>query len=385
MSLPSNGSLSAIVVEVVSEKTGYPVEVLDLDMQLDADLGIDSIKRVEILSALQERLPTLPSIRPELLGTFRSLRAIVEHINGPETLAHHAVPEPASTAPAPGSDPLAEIARVLVETVAEKTGYPADMLELDMRLDADLGIDSIKRVEIFSAIQERMPGARAAGPDEIGTLGTLREIVAFLGRSAQGQPEPEACAAASTPAAPAGDPIARVLLESVAEKTGYPIEMLELDMQLDVDLGIDSIKRVEILSAVQERLPAAQAIGPEQLGTLRTLRQIAEFLSGSPAVGPQREVVGVEGFAHRANPGGAETGEIRQPAALAVNGSAAPRITNTPMAWWPRAGCPDQALPAGSLRIRGCRIVAMRFRFERAEWSGSPTMAHRWPGRSSAG
>ena len=77
--------------------------------------------------------------------------------------------------------------------------------------------------------------------------------------------------------------IERILLESVAEKTGFPIDMLELDMQLDVDLGIDSIKRVEIFSAVQERLPDARAMGPEQVGTLRTLRLIAEFLSGSPA------------------------------------------------------------------------------------------------------
>ena len=40
--------------------------------------------------------------------------------------------------------------------------------------------------------------------------------------------------------------------------------MLELDMRLDADLGIDSIKRVEILSAVQERLPEAPSLGPEQ-------------------------------------------------------------------------------------------------------------------------
>ena len=50
---PSSDRSPAIVLEVVSEKTGYPAEVLDLDMQLDADLGIDSIKRVEILSAFK--------------------------------------------------------------------------------------------------------------------------------------------------------------------------------------------------------------------------------------------------------------------------------------------------------------------------------------------
>ena len=72
-----------------------------------------------------------------------------------------------------------------------------------------------------------------------------------------------------------------VLLAVVADKTGYPVDMLELDMQLDADLGIDSIKRVEILSAIQDRLPEAPAIKPEHLGTLRTLRQIADFLAMS--------------------------------------------------------------------------------------------------------
>ena len=52
--------LRSIMLEVVTEKTGYPSEMLELDMSLDADLGIDSIKRVEILAAMQERVPELP-------------------------------------------------------------------------------------------------------------------------------------------------------------------------------------------------------------------------------------------------------------------------------------------------------------------------------------
>ena len=74
-----------------------------------------------------------------------------------------------------------------------------------------------------------------------------------------------------------------VLLEVIAEKTGYPAEMLELDMAMDADLGIDSIKRVEILSALQERLPEAPQVKPEHLGTLHTLRHIAAFLADAPA------------------------------------------------------------------------------------------------------
>ncbi len=45
-------SLTAQLVEAVSKRTGYPREMLDLNLDLEADLGVDSIKRVEILSGL---------------------------------------------------------------------------------------------------------------------------------------------------------------------------------------------------------------------------------------------------------------------------------------------------------------------------------------------
>jgi len=64
----------------------------------------------------------------------------------------------------------------------------------------------------------------------------------------------------------------------VAEKTGYPVDMLELTMGLESDLGIDSIKRVEILSALEERLPDTTRIQSEQVGSLQTLAEVAETL-----------------------------------------------------------------------------------------------------------
>ncbi|HJZ57091.1 MAG TPA: acyltransferase domain-containing protein, partial [Gemmataceae bacterium] len=57
---PGVNRVGETLLAVVAEKTGYPVESLDLKLSLDADLGVDSIKRVEILSALRERLPESP-------------------------------------------------------------------------------------------------------------------------------------------------------------------------------------------------------------------------------------------------------------------------------------------------------------------------------------
>jgi acyl transferase domain-containing protein/NAD(P)-dependent dehydrogenase (short-subunit alcohol dehydrogenase family) len=280
----SGGLITETLLAVVSEKTGYPVEMLELDMGMDSDLGIDSIKRVEILSTLQERLPGTPAIGPEHLGTLRTLGEIANHLGASSVSAQTPaqVMVTATTSVVAGPD----IAGTLLEVVSEKTGYPVEMLELDMGMDSDLGIDSIKRVEILSTLQERLPGTPAIGPEHLGTLRTLGEIVRHLGAGAAVTTAPAAPSAAAVPVAvapAAGVDIAATLLEVVSEKTGYPVEMLELDMGMDSDLGIDSIKRVEILSTLQERLPGTPAIGPEQLGTLRTLGDIAGFLSAPQA------------------------------------------------------------------------------------------------------
>ncbi|MDI6687837.1 MAG: SDR family NAD(P)-dependent oxidoreductase, partial [Desulfobacterales bacterium] len=77
------------MLEVVSSLTGYPVEMLNLDMDIEADLGIDSIKRVEILSTIEEKMPDLPSVSPEIMGKLKTLGQIAEHLCGTEKTDEH--------------------------------------------------------------------------------------------------------------------------------------------------------------------------------------------------------------------------------------------------------------------------------------------------------
>jgi len=284
---PANAgvNVAATLLAVVSEKTGYPEEMLDLSMGLDADLGIDSIKRVEILSAIQERLPGAPLIGPEHMGTLQTLGEIAGFLSTNAVNTSHTSHKSytSDTAVAAALQPDT-VAAALLSVVSEKTGYPVEMLDLSMGMDADLGIDSIKRVEILSAIQERLPGAPLIGPEHLGTLQTLGEIAGFLSTNAVNRSHTSHKSYASDTAVAAAlqpDTVAAALLSVVSEKTGYPVEMLDLSMGMDADLGIDSIKRVEILSAIQERLPGAPQIGPEHLGTLQTLGEIAAYLGGS--------------------------------------------------------------------------------------------------------
>ena len=91
-----------------------------------------------------------------------------------ETSASQPAVPPTTTGTGP------DVSKILLTVIAEKTGYPAEMLELSMDMEADLGIDSIKRVEIFGAITEDYPEISGINPNDLTELRTLGQIVAYI-------------------------------------------------------------------------------------------------------------------------------------------------------------------------------------------------------------
>jgi polyketide-type polyunsaturated fatty acid synthase PfaA len=77
LAMPADGDLKTFLFNVISEKTGYPVDILNLDQQLEADLGIDSIKRVEILSAFEGQIPDIKDVNLEEVASLSTLRDVV--------------------------------------------------------------------------------------------------------------------------------------------------------------------------------------------------------------------------------------------------------------------------------------------------------------------
>jgi acyl transferase domain-containing protein/NAD(P)H-dependent flavin oxidoreductase YrpB (nitropropane dioxygenase family) len=80
----------------------------------------------------------------------------------------------------------------------------------------------------------------------------------------------------------------------VSERTGYPIEMLDPDLDLEADFGIDSIKRAEIAGSLVQALGISgsqQSHAVERLVRVRTMRQMRAELSdnadraGNPDIG----------------------------------------------------------------------------------------------------
>ena len=305
--------ITAAMMAIVGEKTGYPLEMLEPGMDMESDLGIDSIKRVEILGAVKDKIPELPEVPGDELAEMRTLGQIIDHLKSkigrdvseasreiPSTVA---IPDSELNTQNPTPDTGQDPGPVFMSIISEKTGYPAEMLELNMDLEADLGIDSIKRVEIMWSLQEQFEDLPQIGANEVAELRTVGQIIehiksllpAFGGKDVVQksnldlEPAPLSVSAGSPggngngSGAVSSDPvpgeIAPALLAIIGEKTGYPAEMLELGMDMEADLGIDSIKRVEIMWSLQEQLPHLPQVSGSEMSELRTLKEIVDHLS----------------------------------------------------------------------------------------------------------
>uniref|UniRef100_UPI003D106197 type I polyketide synthase n=1 Tax=Haliangium sp. TaxID=2663208 RepID=UPI003D106197 len=168
-----------------------------------------------------------------------------------------AAPAPAPVAAAPaGPDPVES---KVLEIVSAQTGYPPDMLDLELDLEADLGIDTVKQAETFAAVREAYAIERDENlqlrdfptlKDVIGWVHDKRPDLAVAAASAVAPAAPAAPAAA--PPAAGADPVQAKVLEIVSAQTGYPPDMLDLELDLEADLGIDTVKQAETFAAVRE-------------------------------------------------------------------------------------------------------------------------------------
>jgi acyl transferase domain-containing protein/NAD(P)H-dependent flavin oxidoreductase YrpB (nitropropane dioxygenase family)/NAD(P)-dependent dehydrogenase (short-subunit alcohol dehydrogenase family)/acyl carrier protein len=133
--------------------------------------------------------------------------------------------------------------------------------------------------------------------------------------------------AAPVPAAPAGltaDQITEQVLSVVSGRTGYPEDMLDLEADLEADLGIDSIKRVEIAGLVFEGLPLPDGFTPdlEKLTSSKTLQQVIDSVNSM--VGPSATVdTAARPFSQEPS----DNGRIGRLAVSLTNAPALPAVT----------------------------------------------------------
>ena len=199
-------------------------------------------------------------------------------------------PAPAAVvvAPAPAGPGIAEFQQAILAVISERTGYPVDLIELDLDLEADLSIDSIKRAEVAGEVAQRLSLAVEGDESELEDLvkaRTVRAMVSWLDEKMSGT---VTATATLTAALPSGDQVGvtaadfqQAILAVISERTGYPVDLIEPDLDLEADLSIDSIKRAEVAGEVAQRLSLAVEGDESELEDLvkaRTVRAMVSWL-----------------------------------------------------------------------------------------------------------
>lgn len=183
-------------------------------------------------------------------------------------------------------------------------------------------------------------------------------------------PAPEPAPAAEVSAPAGGDALDRsgieaLLLSIVEDRTGYPADMLGMDQGIEADLGIDSIKRLEIVGALIKDLPPAQseAATPmgETLNEQKTLGAIVETLhTHLEAAGPF-------------DPAGAENAAQEVAATPAPAASRPPRFVMSAEAQ--PLPAPETTLPEGRYLIVGGPDKVVRKLSKKIEAAGGTPVA----------
>ncbi|MDA8242710.1 MAG: acyltransferase domain-containing protein, partial [Elusimicrobia bacterium] len=294
------------ILAMITEKTGYPREMLELDLDMEADLGIDTVKQAELFAAIREHydIPRRDNVSLKDYPTIRHcIKFVIESKGGAapavapasaqtvapaapaaQKVAAAATPAPAA-APVTGGVSEDAVRENILAMITEKTGYPKDMLELDLDMEADLGIDTVKQAELFAAIREHYDIPRRDNVS-LKDYPTIRHCIKFVieskGGAAPAAVAPVQAAAPVVQAAPAPaaapasggvseDAVRENILAMITEKTGYPKDMLELDLDMEADLGIDTVKQAELFAAIREHydIPRRDNVSLKDYPTIR--------------------------------------------------------------------------------------------------------------------
>jgi acyl transferase domain-containing protein/NAD(P)H-dependent flavin oxidoreductase YrpB (nitropropane dioxygenase family) len=190
------------------------------------------------------------------------------------------------------------------------TGSPADRdTALVEYLRASRDLVAAQRDVMLSFLGGHSAGRLVWQPEESAApraIHTSPHPAASVGAPAVTRTAPESptaamAAALSSGALPSRAELQNGVLTLISDRTGYPVELIPLDLDLEAELSIDSIKRAEIAVELASRLGASGDVGEsafESLVKARTVQAIADWLieaAGAAASGDAGRPAGSAG------------------------------------------------------------------------------------------
>jgi len=164
----------ADLVTLYAEALEYPPEVFAEDTDLEAELGVDSVKQTELLGRVSEIHGLAPRPADFRLADYGTLGRVANLVVSAEPSSEG--PKGNDEEPAGRADVLAG----LVTLYAEALEYPAEVFAEDTDLEAELGVDSVKQTELLGRVSE-IHGLAPRPADfrlaDYGTLGRITDLV----------------------------------------------------------------------------------------------------------------------------------------------------------------------------------------------------------------
>jgi len=199
----------------------YPADVFADDVLLEAELGVDSVKQIELLSRVSAKYGLPPRSDSFRLSEFDTLDKVVSYIaaelesRAPAVAALESVATPdvgVASAPAHGVSAVEDAAtvvgvvpavdgvtkigaavgtggalvdrRALFDAVSQEYAlaleYPADVFADDVLLEAELGVDSVKQIELLSRVSAKYGLPPRSDSFRLSEFDTLDKVVSYI-------------------------------------------------------------------------------------------------------------------------------------------------------------------------------------------------------------
>ncbi|TYQ16382.1 UNVERIFIED_CONTAM: acyl transferase domain-containing protein [Acetivibrio alkalicellulosi] len=172
-----------------------------------------------------------------------------------------------------------DVTQDIMEIFSVVTKYPTDMLDENMEMEADLGIDTVKQATIFSLIGEKYKIPES--DINISQYKTIGSVINFVQGASSNKGKMEINITSENNKAQNANrnkyredindkkvvdimetsnfhDVENEVLNVISDITKYPVEMLEKEMELEADLGIDTVKQATIFSILGDKYKISQ-------------------------------------------------------------------------------------------------------------------------------
>ena len=254
--------ITSLVVDAVADATGFESSEIDLSQSLSEELGIDSIRRTEILASVCDAGSfDSSSLDMEALSRAETVKdvivAVEKELQGVSAPVRTVAVAPTQSHVKKTSAPSLDITSLVVDAVADATGFESSEIDLSQSLSEELGIDSIRRTEILASVCDAGSfDSSSLDMEALSRAETVKDVIVAVEKELQGVSAP-VCTTVVAPtqshvkktSAPSLD-ITSLVVDAVADATGFESSEIDLSQSLSEELGIDSIRRTEILASV---------------------------------------------------------------------------------------------------------------------------------------